>query len=374
MSRKIFLILFITLLFLNFSESMAQMQTIQLDKLYMHFDNGRELPAEEAFIVHIPIKPNTALVKMQISNKAFDRSVLYENQWIRKNGENMQTAIVPNYLFLRAGSNYNFRFLYYDRISDSERTQIFEMLVTTAQTYIQTQIRESGNRYSFENSPSQVYKGLNTVLTEGMKNYEIRPGTSDPQFSGIIENMLRTMVRYRIPEDADSRLPLNDLLLQVENEISMFVNSYEFVIEDLLIIMNYPTEKKESALAIKFGYGGIYNSGSFSDLSYYSAPYAGISLPLGNRVFAGNFWGNTSLSAGVFLTKFEENNLRTVSGPLIDLPIYTSLNYRVFRFIQLQAGATLMEVKNHVTENKSLKVRPFVGLSIEFNVCLGGNR
>lgn len=352
----------------------AQMQTIQLERLFMRFDNGRELPAEEAFIVHAPVKLNTAMVKMQISNRAFDRNILYENVWIRKEGEDMQTAILPNYLLLRAGSNYNIRFLYYNRIADAERLQIPEMLTTTAHTFLQTNIRERGNRYRFQNSPTHIYNTLNTILSEGMQNYEIRPGTAEPRFSGIVESMLRTLVRYRISGDTIADSPLDDLLLQVQNEINMFVNSYEFVVEDVVTIMNYPTEQKTSALALKVGYGGVYHSGTFSDLNYYTAPNAGITVPLGNRLFSGNFWGNSSLSAGIFLTKFEDNEFREVSGPIIGLPIYTSLNYRVYRFIQLQAGVTLLEEKKYLKDSSTLQLRPFVGLSIEFNVWLGGDR
>ncbi|TVQ94355.1 MAG: hypothetical protein EA393_00975 [Bacteroidetes bacterium] len=352
----------------------GQMQTLQLDPLYMHFDNGRELPAEESFIVHAPVKQNTAMVKMQISNREFDRNILYENIWIRKDDETMQNAILPNYLVLRSGSNYNIRFLYYNKIQEAERRQIREMLETTAQTFLQTNIQRRGNRYNFQNSPARIYSSLNTILSEGMQNYEIRPGTSEPRFSGIVENMLRTLARYRITDDEGYTSPFDALLRQVSNEINMFSNSYEFVIEDVVTIMNYPTERKTSALAINVGYGGIYDSGNFSDLSYFSAPYVGIDLPLGNQVFAGNFWGNTSIAAGVYLSKFENTGSRVVSGPIIDLPIFASLNYRTFRFLKLQAGATLLEEQDLINDNKSLFVRPFIGLSIEFNIWLGRNR
>ena len=354
--------------------SFGQLQTLQLDPLFMHFDNGRELPAEESFIVHVPVKQNTAMVKMQISNREFNRSILYENTWIRKDGEAMQTAILPNYLVLRSGSNYNFRFLYFNRIGESERMQIREMLETTAQTYLQTNIQRRGNRYNFQNSPAQIYSSLNTILSEGMQNYEIRPGTTESRFSGIVENMLRTLTRYRITDDEGYESPFDALLRQVSNEINMFSNSYEFVIEDVVTIMNYPTERKTSTLSVSLGYGGVYNSGNFSDLSYYSAPFVGIDLPLGNQIFAGSFWGNTSISAGVFLSKFENTSSRVVSGPIIDLPLFASLNYRTFRFLKLQAGATLMEEKDLVSDTSSLLVRPFVGLSIDFNIGLGGNR
>ncbi len=369
-----FLVILITV-FMGFKNiTYAQMQTILLDPLFMHFENGRALPAETSFIVYAPVKEHVAMVKMQISNREFERSIFYENIWIRKNGETMQNAILPSYQALRSGSNYNIRFLYYNRIKETERMQLREMLEVTTQTYLQTNIQRRGRRYNFQNSPTQIYNSLNTILSEGMVNYEIRPGTAEPKFSGIVESMLRTLVRYRTTNDEASESAFEPLLMQISNEINMLSNSYEYVIEDIVTIMNYPTESKISSLSVSAGYGGVYRSGNFSDMNYYSSPFLGINLPLGNRVFTGNFWGNTSISAGVFLTKFENTSTRIVSGPLIDLPIYTSLNYKIYRFLNLQAGATLMEEQNLINNNKSLFVRPFVGLSIEFNIWLGGNR
>jgi hypothetical protein len=374
MKKKILLTALILFLICFQHVSYAQIQTIQMDPLYMHFDNGRALPAEESFIIHAPVQEHIQMVKMQISNREFERNVLYENVWMRKNGENIETAILPNFFILRPGSDYNIRFLYYVKISETERRQIADMLETTAVTFLQTNIQQRGNRYDFQNSPAQIYSSLNTILSEGMKNFQTRPGAAEPRFSGIVENMLRTLSRVRNVDDGSTETNLDVLLRQISNEIAMLSNSYEFVIEDVVTIMNYPTERKTSALAVNVGYGGVYNSGNFSDLSYYSAPFVGIDLPLGNQVFAGSFWGNTSISAGVFLSKFENTNSRVVSGPIIDLPIYVSLNYRTFRFLKLQAGATLMEEKDLLNDTSSLLVRPFVGLSIEFNIWLGGNR
>ena len=374
MKKKILLTAVILFLIGFQNASFAQMQTIQLDPLYMHFDNGRALPTEESFIIHAPGQEHIDMVKMQISNREFERRVLYENVWIRKNGEDMQEAILPNYFILRSGSDYNIRFLYYVKITETERLQINEMLKATAQTFLQSNIQQKDNRYEFLNSPAHLYNSLNSILSEGMMNFKTRPGIAEPRFSGIVENMLRTLSRLRIKDDETTEANLDVLLRQISNEITMLSNSYEFVIDDVVTIMNYPTERKTSALAVNAGYGGVYNRGNFSDLNYYSAPYVGIDLPLGSRAFAGNFWGNTSLSTGVFLSKFENSSSRVVSGPLIGLPIYASLNYRTFRFLKLQAGATLLEEKDLLNDTSSLLVRPFVGLSIEFNIWLGGNR
>ena len=122
---------------------------------------------------------------------------------------------------------------------------------------------------------------------------------------------------------------------------------------------------------LNFGYAGIYESGGVSDLKYYSGPFAGVSFPLGNRVYNSNFLSNTSISAGVFLKNFETSELNKVSGPVVGLPIYVSAGYRMLRFIRLQAGVTILEETDHITDSKSVYLKPFVGISIEFRMWLG---
>ena len=126
-----------------------------------------------------------------------------------------------------------------------------------------------------------------------------------------------------------------------------------------------------NTLAINAGYAGIYKSGGVSDLEYYSGPFAGISFPLGNRVHNSNFLSNTSISAGIFLQNFETPELNKVSGPVIGLPMYISAGYRVLRFIRLQAGATILEETDHITDSKSVYLKPFLGISIEFQMWIG---
>ncbi len=143
------------------------------------------------------------------------------------------------------------------------------------------------------------------------------------------------------------------------------------MLKDEITTLDYPTENLMNTLAINAGYAGIYESGGVSDFKYYSGPFAGISFPLGNRVYNSNFLSNTSISAGVFLKNFETPELNKVSGPVIGLPIYASLGYRVLKFIRLQAGATLLEETDQITDSKSVYLKPFVGISIEFQMWIG---
>ncbi|HHN47624.1 MAG TPA: hypothetical protein ENN08_01585 [Bacteroidales bacterium] len=214
------------------------------------------------------------------------------------------------------------------------------------------------------------------MLNESMANYEVSQGIAAPKFSGIVENMLRSMAGKRISAtgaDVGTKSSYDLLIRQLKNEIEMIVNSYQYVLHDVVTIFNYPVEKKMNTLSLNFGYAGIYESGGFSDLNYYSGPYLGLSVPMGRKAFAGNFWSNTHLSTGIFLNNFETSDGNTISGPVINMPIYAALGYRAFRFIKVQAGATLLEEEKVSDGSKLLFVAPFVGLSIQFNFWVGLN-
>src|SRR5690606_27132574 len=134
---------------------------------------------------------------------------------------------------------------------------------------------------------------------------------------------------------------------------------------------SYPTEKKPFHLPLNVGYSGTYFSGDFNNLEYDTAPFVGLSFPLGNRKFT-KFLGNASLSTGVLLNNLVNGQNQEISGPLIGRPIYAGLGYTMFRVLRFNAGAVLTSSEsNNDTEN--LSFYPFVGFSLEFNLWLGFN-
>ena len=131
------------------------------------------------------------------------------------------------------------------------------------------------------------------------------------------------------------------------------------------------TEKTMNTLSLNLGYAGIYNNNNNGNFNYYSGPFLGLSLPLGNNKLNTNFWSKTSLSAGVFLQNFKPNNNLIVSGPLVKRPIYFGAGYKVFKFLRIQAGTTILEDQNQLTNTRLIYFKPYVGLSIELNLWLG---
>lgn len=353
----------------------AQIQTIQFNPSQLQFDNGKTLPAEKSFLVSTEVSPTIEFIKMQISNLDFDRKKnLFESAWSRNDEDKGNVAILSNNYKLKSGREYNFRFLYFRKIQESERQEINIMLSTSMQSYLKSNIQLRDDRYIFLKSPRDIYTSLNGILQEGMVNYEIFQGGNAPKISGIIENMLENLAKERVILDTTSMNSINrfeTLLQQLNNEILIIANYYQYVLKDEITILDYPTENLMNTLAINVGYAGIYESGGVSDLGYYSGPFAGISFPLGNRVYNSNFLSNTSISAGVFLKNFETSGLNKVSGPVVGLPIYVSAGYRILKFIRLQAGATILEETDYITDSKSVYLKPFVGISLEFQMWIG---
>lgn len=364
-------------LFYNLS-AIGQSQTVQFNANKLLFDNGAALPHEKSFLVTTDATPGVALIKMQVSNIDFKRDrILSESIWSRNEGNTESTAVLPNSYKLRGGQDYNFRFLYYRKIAESERSQIVSMLQTTAATLLRSNIQLKDGRYRFSTSPSELFKLLNESLKDGMVNYEAKNGIVIPNFSGIVENALRTMAHAKAtdnPQNNNAGDMLAVLIKQVDNEIEMITNSYYYVLDNSVVVSNYPVEKTQNTLALDIGYAGIYNSGEFNNLDYFSGPYAGISLPLGNSVFSGRFWSNASLSLGVFLQDFKVSDSIKVSGPVVDRPLYAALGYNVFRYLKIHAGAAVLEERNSFSGTKSVYVKPFVGLSLAINLWLGFNK
>lgn len=371
MKKPILLVLFIGLCAI----ASAQIQTIQFNAGQLQFDNGKTLPAEKSFLVSTEVTRSVEFVKMQISNLGFDRNkILFESVWSRKEEDKGTVAILSNNYKLKSGREYNFRFLYYRKIQQAEREQMCTMLSTSMQSYLQSNIQTKGNKYVFLKSPRDIYISLNDILIEGMVNYEISQGGTSPKISGIIENLLENLAKEKVSRDTTGINFINrfeTLLQQLNNEVSIISNYYQYVLKDEITVLDYPTENLMNTLAINAGYAGIYNSGGLSELEYFSGPFAGISFPLGNRVYSGGFLSNTSISAGVFLKNFETPELNKISGPIIGLPMYVSLGYRVLKFIRLQAGATVLEETDHITDSKSVYLKPFVGISLEFQLWIG---
>lgn len=368
-----------TCLFLIFISSavsaLAQVQSVTFDKKYHQFNNGAKLPAQTNLMINVAIRPQISMVAMQINDGNFESGkYLYEATW-RKGDKTETVASLMSHFKLRQNSSYNFKFIYYRDLAVNERQQIVETLTKTCYALLQANINEGNKQYKLENSPKQIYRNLNQVLVKSMGLYRQKTQLENQNtFSELIELQLKNTASQKVGKGLDSVSNITALKQQLNNEITTIVDKYDYIVDEEFEVLDYATEKLSSALAVNAGYGAVYNEGGINNLDYYDAPYAGLSFSLGNQAFSSKFWSNSSLSAGVFLKNFKPNNNTKISGPVVGLPLYAAFGHKVFNYFKINAGATVLEEHNLITDNKKIEVRPFIGLSVEMFVWLGFNK
>lgn len=361
----------------NSLQAGAQLRVVELNKMYHQFNNGTDLPAERSFMVNTPIAAPVTMVAMQVyhSSKSFvHRNYLHESIW-EKGTQAVSVAQLICPYKLRQNASYSFRFLYYRDISAGERVQMEALLTQTCYASLQSSISEKRSKYKLQSSPQEIYRLLNYTLSEGLQHYrQRRQFHGNHEFSELVHLQIRGTVKHKIDAGLDGVSNMESLKQQIAAEVKMILNTYDYIIEEEFEVLDYATEKLNSALALNIGYGGIYRSGDINNLNYYDAPYAGVSFAFGNRTFSSNFWNNTSLSAGVFLKNFNPSPLKEVSGPIVKLPLYAAFGYRVFNYFKINAGAVVMEERSRLSGNKKIVVQPFIGLSLEMYLWMGFNK
>lgn len=356
-------------------QAAAQLRVVELNKLYHQFNNGADLPAERNFMVNTPIGPLVTMVAMQVNNGNFRRgSYLYESVW-EKGAQQATVAQLISHYKLRQNASYSFRFLYYRDISAAERAQMEALLTQTCYASLHSSISEQRSGYKLQSSPHEIYRLLNYTLQEGLTHYRQREQfRGRNEFSELVQLQIKSTVKQKVDAGLDGVTNIENLKQQIAAEVRMIVNTYDYIITEQFEVLDYATEKLNSALALNIGYGGIYRNGDINNLNYFDAPYAGVSFSFGNRIFSSNFWNNTSLSAGVFLKNFNPSATTEASGPVVNLPLYAAFGYRVFNYFKINAGAAVMEERSQLNGSKRIEVQPFVGLSLEMYLWMGFNK
>jgi hypothetical protein len=125
-------------------------------------------------------------------------------------------------------------------------------------------------------------------------------------------------------------------------------------------------------LSLNAGYGGVYKSGSYSNVNYFDGFFAGVSFPLANYALSNSFISKTSFSAGVFFNNFDIDNNSYLTGPVVGRPLYAALGYRFLNFVKVSAGTTILQEENRLLNTTgNVQFKPFVGLGIELDLWLG---
>lgn len=382
-----------TLILLSFV-GFAQVKTVSLDYQNNIFNEEQPLPIGTNFVIKGAINNNISVVTMDLFKNHHRKDTLYSTQWRRPIGNASNTFMMPVYYKLRGNDQYDIVFHFYKDLNNSERAQLDTAIRNNLESYIKSSVQISSRRISFRSPINTMLNNMNQIVWNAFTYYKNTLPGSFPGFSDLVKNKLKQLndlktknARYNIKHTSDQEKSQikqqygeqlqQQLLSTAMGEVEPYLNGHLAVLEDVRERSHYPTETTRHSLALNVGYGGVYLSGKWGDIDYDSAPYAGISFPLGNNKFS-SFWGNTSVSLGVFLKNFKDKDGNEITGPIIGLPYYLGLGYKFLNVLRFQAGfvATSTQKFDNIQNVKTedIKLKPFVGISAEINLWLGFNK
>jgi hypothetical protein len=353
----------------------AQPASVFVDFQKQLFDDGKPLPVDENFIIRGNVQEKISFMNVSLLKKAYKQDKpLHIARWVRSDDHVGNTFVVPINFRLHSGGAYTFVFEKYRKITEYERFELTDMLKVSIQTYILSSIEKINDRYYFKDSPMAPYLVMNDILEKGLANFENKLHERPAGFSAIVENLLLMITQTNlkkkqvVDEEVYSEGPLLELVKQAFNEIDMITNAYDYVLDERLIIKDYPVEHDPYLVAVNVGYAGAYYQGMKEDAEFLSGLYAGITFALGKR----GFWSDASFSTGVFIKNFQLEGDSVLSGPLVKRPIYAAFGYGFLNFLRVHAGAVIMNEKENKDTNKGrVLVRPMLGISAELNILMG---
>jgi hypothetical protein len=366
----------------------AQTTLIEFNYEHTTFNDTHILPAEKYFDLTGSITEQVVLVEFRLyENKTrLRRPPIYENNWYRGFQTTAQKFYLPIRYKLRGNEEYDLVINYYRPTTEPEVQNLRTDLFKSIEAYLTQNLLVSGGKISLRSSASQMTDDLNALVKGALAYYRSPANTAFQGFSDLVKDKIRQVERHQL--GIAQRLFLKKsrkeaVLLQrqqyieelkalAQKEVSYLFNAGLAVLGDSKVIDNVSTEKTRHVFTLHAGYAGIGYNLDADDFSYASGFKAGITLPLGNRVLSSPFWRNTSIVAGVFLQNFEVDSDK-ISGPVLKIPSYVGLSYRLFQFVSLTAGVSLLETKpvNLPDTKTEIALRPFMGLVANIDIWVG---
>lgn len=384
--KKLFLSAIIIFISLNFL--MAQFTTVAYDFERNWFNEGQPLPAEKSMVFKGMIPTDAKLIELNILS-AKRKDELYTATWYKTNNNEL-SLIVP--YKLKSSTAYSFSLNFFNALPTGEHSKLEKDICDMLYTYIEVNL--SGEKsIKFEKKNKKILKEMNDMIANMLAEYRTKQPDWQPMMSELVTLKIEQLEKADLTQDfekADSTMTkksirnttrqqlVDDLKGQINREIAQLLNRELFILKDTRFVPDYATEDKENGLALNVGYGGVYLSGKWSDFTYGASPYLGIAFPLGNSVLGSKFLSNSSVTLGVFLDNFEDENGNKVSGLIVNRPIYLGLDHKLFKFIRINGGATFLEGLNasddpNIETTKKIMIRPYLGLSarIDLSIHLG---
>ena len=369
----------------------AQFKSVQYDYEKNWFGENQNLPAESPWMLSGILPPDISMVAVEIyGNDDRSKAPLHTAVWTKSLEGDQVNFFVPVNYNLRSNSTYTVELKYFRDITPIEKDNLKQDVYNAVRSYLELNIVATNNAVNLKKNPKAMVKDLDKLMNNGLVLFRNNLNIEFPGFSQLVEDQLENMddlklksgkfnIMKKNEDESEKNIKIKFFNEQLENlqkvvkrEIDQYLSHNLSVVEISRVVNNYKTEKTRTVIPINIGYGAVHNAGGFEDkIDYDSSPFAGISFPLANPNFAGKFWSNSSISAGVFFNNFKFDNEREYTGPLVERPFYLAYGYKTAYFLRFNLGATLLE---DVNGGGTLYVRPFVGVSIEINMWLGLER
>lgn len=353
-------------------------------------NQGTPLPAGSFFYLTGGINDDITLVKAELYHNDKKKSLIYSNEWNRHHADEGQTFYIPVDYKLQPNSSYNIHLTYYKTIRGEELGRFREKLHQNLQAYVDAATITTEKKIELNGSVNENMKRLNSIMQNAFTYYSSHRGQEFGGFSDMVRLKLQQIkdaglkyAKYNVQQDtvlsqegvkqqyaSQLKTELTNILTSEADEYTAAGIRTKY---DEITVKSYPSEKTKSYLPVNVGYGAVYLGGNWNALEYSAQPYVGISIPFGNPRI-NRYLGNASFSLGVFLRNFKDKQGAKITGPIINKPFYAGLGYKVFDFLKFNAGcvATSTErVDLNSFKTEKVKLRPFVGLSAEFNISIG---
>ncbi len=373
----------------------AQRKSVLIEPQSRKINQGNPLPSQTYFDLQIPVDSKTGVVTVDIytgrvSGRAFEHSY-----WVRPVNFNGNLAELPVNSRLKSSNNYTFKVAIYAELDDAERSRLKELIEKNITNYLDAVFKTDKGGIAASRRQNEIINDLDNIVKSGTTNYQNVQQKEFEGFSDIVSLKLKQVVNAKLkdanynmsisPEDslktneqikaAYADTLTTELLTMVLNEANNYLDLDFLKLHDSFVVENQYTEKLQTVLPLFVGYGGVYLGGDIKDLEYDSQPYVGMAFPLGR----GNqyYYSRTSFILGVFINNLKDGDGKTITGPIVNRPVFAGLGFRVFEFINLNAGVVAtsdqkQSLSNFKTEN--VKLQPFIGLNAQFNLWLGLNK
>jgi hypothetical protein len=373
----------------------GQRKTVVIDPDSRKMNQGNPLPAQNYFDLQVPVSDEIGIIQVNIHKGRNENNLIEKTSWSRPINFRSNLAEIPVDIELKSNTSYTFDVTIYSLLNDSEKLHLRGIVRQNISNYLNAAFETNNKGISGARKTEQVMNDLNGIVIRSLKDFRNLRDTEFDGFSDIVKLKLQQVDNAKLSNAAfntgsnvadssatDTTMKADyaiRLMGELESIILSEIDNYldtDFVkLYDRLVIRNQVTERKQTVLPLFIGYGAVYLGGNVNNLEYDSQPYAGFSIPFGRG--NGAWFSRTSFALGIFINNFKDADGKTITGPIVDRPVFAGLGFRIYDFIHFNAGvvATATEkqnLSNIKTENIDLK--PFIGVNAQFNLWLGLNK